>query len=86
VKAAYCNSKLANMLDNVELLKRIKGSGVDSFALSPGFAYTKLFRYTPVPWYHYIHLFAICIAFHADTISGIVVLLLLLMIGDGYGY
>jgi len=51
---AYCNSKLANMLFNVELSKRIKGSGVDSFALCPGFVYTKLFRYTTVKWYHYI--------------------------------
>lgn len=51
---AYCNSKLANMLLNIELSKRIEGTGVDSFALCPGFVYTNLFRYSNVKWYHYI--------------------------------
>jgi len=60
---AYCNSKLANMLFHVELSKRIKGSGVDSFALCPGFVYTKLFRYTTVKWYHYILFLPVALLF-----------------------
>ena len=81
---AYCNSKLANMLFHVELSKRIKGSGVDSFALCPGFVYTKLFRYTNVKWYHYI-LFLPVALFFMRTPSQVWFFLLLLT-GDGYGY
>jgi NAD(P)-dependent dehydrogenase (short-subunit alcohol dehydrogenase family) len=56
INPAYCNSKLANMLFNVELSKRIRGTGVDCFALCPGFVYTNLFRYhyPSVKWYQYI--------------------------------
>jgi NAD(P)-dependent dehydrogenase (short-subunit alcohol dehydrogenase family) len=56
INPAYCNSKLANMLFNMELSKRIEGSGVDCFALCPGFVYTNLFRYhySSVKWYQYI--------------------------------
>lgn len=67
---AYCNSKLANMLFNVELSKRIKGSGVDSFALCPGFVYTKLFRYTNVKWYHYILFLPVALFFMRTPSQG----------------
>lgn len=60
---AYCNSKLANMLFNVELSKRIEGTGVDSFALCPGFVYTNIFRYSDVKWYQYILLLPIALFF-----------------------
>ncbi|PNF18296.1 hypothetical protein B7P43_G15485 [Cryptotermes secundus] len=71
---AYCNSQLANMLFNIELSKRIQGTGVDSFALCPGFVYKNLFRYSNVKWYHYILFLARCIVFHADTIPGMMII------------
>jgi NAD(P)-dependent dehydrogenase (short-subunit alcohol dehydrogenase family) len=89
---AYCNSKLANMLFHVELSKRIKGSGVDSFALCPGFVYTKLFRYTDIKWYQYI-LFLPVALFFMRTPSQVWILLLFLLLlllfvltGDDCGY
>lgn len=50
----YCNSKLANMYFHVELTKRLEGTGVDTYALCPGFVYTNIFRYSHIKWYHYI--------------------------------
>ncbi|KAJ9599109.1 hypothetical protein L9F63_010377, partial [Diploptera punctata] len=50
----YCNSKLANMYFHVELTKRLEGTGVDCFALCPGFVYTSIFRYSRIKWYHYM--------------------------------
>ena len=50
----YCNSKLANMYFHVELTRRLQGSGVDCYALCPGFVYTNIFRYSHIKWYHYI--------------------------------
>lgn len=50
----YANSKLANMYYCRELAKRIEGSGVNVYAVCPGWVYTNLFRYHKVKWYHYI--------------------------------
>ncbi|PSN47539.1 Retinol dehydrogenase 12 [Blattella germanica] len=58
----YCNSKLANMYFCKELAKRTEGSGVDCYALCPGF----IFGFEMVS----VHsVFANCICFHADSIT-----------------
>ncbi|XP_069705773.1 retinol dehydrogenase 12-like isoform X1 [Periplaneta americana] len=67
---AYCNSKLANMLFNVELNKRIENTGVDCYALCPGFVYTNLFRYSNVKWYHYILFSPIALIFMRTPSQG----------------
>ncbi|PNF22118.1 hypothetical protein B7P43_G06811 [Cryptotermes secundus] len=67
---AYCNSKLANMLFNIELSKRIEGTGVDSFALCPGFVYKNLFRYSNVKWYHYILFLPVALFFMRTPSQG----------------
>ncbi|XP_069462805.1 retinol dehydrogenase 13 isoform X2 [Ambystoma mexicanum] len=45
-KAAYCQSKLANVLFTKELSKRLKGTGVTANSLHPGVASTELGRHT----------------------------------------
>ncbi|KAM5157403.1 retinol dehydrogenase 13-like [Mantella aurantiaca] len=45
-KAAYCQSKLANVLFTNELAKRLQGTGVTANSLHPGVANTKLGRHT----------------------------------------
>ncbi|XP_040206696.1 retinol dehydrogenase 13-like [Rana temporaria] len=45
-KAAYCQSKLANVLFTNELAKRLKGTGVTANSLHPGVADTELGRHT----------------------------------------
>lgn len=50
----YASSKLANMYFARELAKRLKGSGVNVYALCPGWVYTGLFRYHGIKWYHYL--------------------------------
>ncbi|XP_043913398.1 retinol dehydrogenase 13 [Protopterus annectens] len=45
-KAAYCQSKLANVLFTLELSKRLKGTEVTVNALHPGVASTELGRHT----------------------------------------
>lgn len=59
----YANSKLANMYFCRELAKRIEGSGVNVYAVCPGWVYTNLFRYHNVKWYHYIAVGAIAFFF-----------------------
>uniref|UniRef100_A0A2R5LJG3 Putative dehydrogenase with different specificities related to short-chain alcohol dehydrogenase n=2 Tax=Ornithodoros turicata TaxID=34597 RepID=A0A2R5LJG3_9ACAR len=50
-KKAYVNSKLANVLFARELSRRLKGSGVRVYAVSPGMVYTNLGRHRKLPWY-----------------------------------
>ncbi|XP_069625152.1 retinol dehydrogenase 13 isoform X3 [Ranitomeya imitator] len=45
-KAAYCQSKLANVLFTNELAKRLQGTGVTANSLHPGVADTELGRHT----------------------------------------
>lgn len=45
-KAAYCQSKLANVLFTNELAKRLQGTGVTANAVHPGVADTELGRHT----------------------------------------
>ncbi|XP_072265248.1 retinol dehydrogenase 13 isoform X2 [Pyxicephalus adspersus] len=45
-KAAYCQSKLANILFTNELAKRLRGTGVTANSLHPGVAETELGRHT----------------------------------------
>ncbi|XP_077342607.1 retinol dehydrogenase 13-like isoform X2 [Lithobates pipiens] len=45
-KAAYCQSKLANVLFTNELAKRLQGTGVTANSLHPGVAETELGRHT----------------------------------------
>uniref|UniRef100_A0A8C5N5E4 Retinol dehydrogenase 13 n=1 Tax=Leptobrachium leishanense TaxID=445787 RepID=A0A8C5N5E4_9ANUR len=45
-KAAYCQSKLANVLFTSELAKRLQGTGVTANSLHPGVADTELGRHT----------------------------------------
>ncbi|KAM9316160.1 retinol dehydrogenase 13 [Gastrophryne carolinensis] len=45
-KAAYCQSKLANVMFTNELAKRLQGSGVTANSLHPGVASTELGRHT----------------------------------------
>ncbi|KAG8444123.1 hypothetical protein GDO86_009344 [Hymenochirus boettgeri] len=45
-KAAYCQSKLANVLFTIELAKKLQGTGVTVNALHPGVADTELGRHT----------------------------------------
>ncbi|KAL3873611.1 hypothetical protein ACJMK2_036707 [Sinanodonta woodiana] len=42
---AYCHSKLANILFNRELSRRLLGTGVTTYALHPGIINTELMRY-----------------------------------------
>lgn len=44
--ALYSNSKLANILHAQELHRRLSGTGVNIYALCPGFVYTGLMRYS----------------------------------------
>lgn len=50
-KLAYANSKLANILFVRELSRRLRGTGVKAYAVSPGMVYTNLGRHTKLPWY-----------------------------------
>lgn len=50
-RLAYANSKLANILFVRELSRRLRGSGVKAYAVSPGMVYTNLGRHTKLPWY-----------------------------------
>ncbi|KAL1433662.1 hypothetical protein MTO96_012485 [Rhipicephalus appendiculatus] len=50
-RLAYANSKLANVLFVRELSRRLRGSGVKAYAVSPGMVYTNLGRHTKLPWY-----------------------------------
>lgn len=50
----YANSKLANMYFCRELAKRVEGSGVNVYAVCPGWVFTRLFRHHKTKWYHYI--------------------------------
>jgi len=45
----YCESKLANILFTRELSKRLKGTGVSSYAVHPGVVASDLWRYVFAP-------------------------------------
>jgi NAD(P)-dependent dehydrogenase (short-subunit alcohol dehydrogenase family) len=42
ISGYYCNSKLANSLFNIELSKRLKKYGINTYALCPGFVATEI--------------------------------------------
>ncbi|XP_019823543.2 retinol dehydrogenase 12 [Bos indicus] len=44
--SAYCHSKLANVLFTRELAKRLKGTGVTTYAVHPGIVRSKLVRHS----------------------------------------
>jgi retinol dehydrogenase 12 len=46
---AYQTSKLANVLFNAELARRLQGSGVTCYALHPGVVATDIWRHVPAP-------------------------------------
>lgn len=52
--SAYCSSKLANVLFAKHLAGRLEGSGVNVYAVCPGWNMTRLFRHSTVPWYSWI--------------------------------
>lgn len=49
----YANSKLANVYFCQQLSERVVGSGVNVYAVCPGWVYTNLFRHS-LSWYHFI--------------------------------
>lgn len=52
--AAYKNSKMANVLFSRELAKRLKGTGVSVYAVSPGMVWTNLGRHINITWWKMI--------------------------------
>lgn len=52
--AAYKNSKLANVLFARELAKRLNGTGVNVYAVSPGMVWTNLGRHINISWWKMI--------------------------------
>ena len=55
----YCESKLANVLFTKELSKRLKGTGVSSYAVHPGVIASSLWREVPEPIRSLIKLFMV---------------------------
>ncbi|CAL1296915.1 unnamed protein product [Larinioides sclopetarius] len=53
---AYKNSKLANVLFCRELSKRLQGTGVNVYAVSPGMVWTNLGRHVAISWWKIIAL------------------------------
>ncbi|XP_064487966.1 retinol dehydrogenase 13-like isoform X1 [Ornithodoros turicata] len=53
-RQAYADSKLACALLVRELSKRLQGTGVTSYAVSPGLVNTSLGRYSKISWYSYL--------------------------------
>ncbi|KAF8795643.1 retinol dehydrogenase 14-like [Argiope bruennichi] len=53
---AYKNSKLANVLFCRELSKRLEGTGVNVYAVSPGMVWTNLGRHVSVSWWKIVAL------------------------------
>lgn len=69
-KAAYCNSKLANVLFGRELAKRTKGTSVNVLILSPGFVWTRLGRHVHLRFWQKLALFLFGIAFVRSPLEG----------------
>lgn len=55
----YCESKLANVLFSKELSKRLKGTGVSTYAVHPGVVASSLWRAVPEPLRSLMKLFMI---------------------------
>ncbi len=55
----YCESKLANVLFTKELAKRLKGTGVSSYAVHPGVVASSLWREVPEPLRALIKIFMV---------------------------
>ncbi|GFU70199.1 retinol dehydrogenase 14 [Trichonephila clavipes] len=53
---AYKNSKLANVLFCRELAKRLQGTGVSVYAVSPGMVWTNLGRHVSISWWKIVAL------------------------------
>ncbi|XP_046675800.1 retinol dehydrogenase 11-like [Homalodisca vitripennis] len=66
----YCNSKLANVYHCEELARRTTGTGVDVFAVCPGFCYTRLFRHSDIRWYQYVIFLPIAFFFMRSATQG----------------
>ena len=48
--AAYCQSKLANVLHASELARRLQGTGVSAFSVHPGWVRSNLIQHTAPAW------------------------------------
>ncbi|XP_054284242.1 retinol dehydrogenase 11-like [Macrosteles quadrilineatus] len=66
----YCNSKLANAYFCQELARRTADTGVEVFAVCPGFCYTGLFRYSKVKWYQKVLFLPIAFFFMRSAAQG----------------
>ena len=55
----YCESKLANVLFTMELARRLKGTGVSSYAVHPGVVASSLWRVVPEPLRSFMKIFMI---------------------------
>lgn len=69
--AAYCTSKLANVLFGVKLAELLSGKGVNVYTVCPGWNYTKLFRYSSVPFYSWIAIVPIAFWFMKPARIGV---------------
>lgn len=66
----YASSKLANMYFCRELARNLEGSGVNVYALCPGWVYTGLSRYHNPKWYHYIAVAPVAFFFMRSATQG----------------
>lgn len=69
--AAYCNSKLANVIFAQEMARRLHGEGVNVYTVCPGWNYTQLFRYSKVPWFSWILILPVAFWFMKPAKIGI---------------
>ncbi|XP_035209302.1 retinol dehydrogenase 14-like [Stegodyphus dumicola] len=53
---AYKNSKLANVLFSCELSRRLQGTGVSVYTVSPGMVWTNLGRHVSISWWKIVAL------------------------------
>ncbi|KFM76283.1 Retinol dehydrogenase 14, partial [Stegodyphus mimosarum] len=53
---AYKNSKLANVLFSLELSRRLQGTGVSVYTVSPGMVWTNLGRHVSISWWKIVAL------------------------------
>lgn len=59
----YSNSKLANLLFARELSFRLQNSGVNVYALCPGWVKTDLARYMDLTWRQYLMMLPVAVIF-----------------------
>ncbi|XP_057377590.1 retinol dehydrogenase 12-like [Daphnia carinata] len=69
--AAYCSSKLANVYFGIKLAEKLENRGVNVYTVCPGWNYTKLFRYSSVPFYSWIAIIPIAFWFMKPARIGV---------------